>query len=233
MTRKPQPFAAALLPLLALLLSACGNDYHRVPVQAAPISYDNAAYASALCTDDQGIRVLDNYCPIDDGVIGPGGYGWRYHSYLASDPYQDVVYIGYPVGATYVVTRPARVSTLHIDRGRFPASAPPGVRSSSVRVSSLPTVQRSPASSVSRGGFGVPATGTPLPTPAGQSFAAPRALPKAPPPARGAAAAPAPKYAPRTSGGSSSSSGGWGGSKSATSGGSKPTSGSSSGKAGK
>jgi hypothetical protein len=210
---KSQPFRY-LLPLLALLaftLSGCGSDYHRV---AAPVSYDNAAYASALCVDQQGDRVPDNYCPIDDGVMGSGGYGWRYHSYLASDPYQDVVYVGYPVGTSYVTTRPARVSTLHIDRGRFPASPPVGVRSSSVRVSSLPTVQRTGSSNVTRGGFGIPATGTPLPTPAGRAFAAPATLPPAPPrvaPSAAPAATPrapaaAPKYAPRSSGGSFGSS---------------------------
>lgn len=192
---KPQPFKLALFAVLALCcLSACGNSYHRVA--AAPIAYDNSAYASALCVDQQGIRVPDNYCPIDDGVMGNGGYGWRYHPYLASDPYQDVVYVGYPVGTTYVTTRPARVSTLHIDRGRFPTTAPVGVRASSVRVSSLPTVQSSTSSGVTRGGFGV-STGTPIVTGAGKSFASPAPLPKAP------------NYAARTSGGSSSSSGGW------------------------
>lgn len=236
---KSQPFRY-LLPLLALLaftLAGCGNNYHRV---AAPVSYDNAAYASALCVDQQGDRVPDNYCPIDDGVMGSGGYGWRYHSYLASDPYQDVVYVGYPVGTSYVTTRPARVSTLHIDRGRFPVSPPQGVRSSSVRVPSLPSVQRTGSSNVTRGGFGIPATGTPLPTPTGQSFKAPAALPKAPPArvataaapaARAPAAAPpAPKYAPRTSGGSSS--GGWG-SKSSSGSSSGSRSSTSSGKVGK
>lgn len=197
-----------LLPVFALLaLAGCGNNYHRVA--AAPVSYDNAAYASALCVDQQGIRVPDNYCPIGDGVMGSGGYGWRYHSYLASDPYQDVVYVGYPVGTSYATTRPARVSTLHIDRGRFPTTAPVGVRASSVRVSSLPTVQRTGSSSVTRGGFGAPVTGTPLTAPAGRSFAAPAALPPAPPRLASAAAATppaAPRYAPRTSGGSFGSS---------------------------
>lgn len=173
----------------------------------------------------------DNYCPVGDGYMN-SGYGWRYHPYLASDPYQDVVYVGYPVGATYVNTRPARVSTLHIDRGRFPTSPPAGVRASSVRVPSLPVATRPGSSSVSRGGFGVPATGTPLPTPTGTTFRAPAALP--PLPARPAAAppaAPAPKYAPRTSGGSSSSPGGWGSRSSGSS--SFKSSGGSSFKAGK
>lgn len=191
------PVMLLLIAITLFVLTACGNSYHRVP---APIAYDNDAYASALCVDQQGIRVPDNYCPIDDGVIGNGGYGWRYHSYYASDPYQDVVYVGYPVGTTYVTTRPARVSTLHIDRGRFPASPPVGVRSSTVRVSSLPVVQRNP--SITRGGFGV-ATGTPLP--AGKSFAAPAVIPPAP----ATRSTTAPNYTPRTSGGSSSSSGGW------------------------
>jgi uncharacterized membrane protein YgcG len=250
---KPQPLIrSAYLVLLALLaafaLSGCGGQqhYHAIPAPV-PASYDNNMYASAVCVDGQGIRVPDNYCPVGDGYMN-SGYGWRYHPYLASDPYQDVVYVGYPVGATYVTTRPARVSTLHIDRGRFPTSPPRGVRASSVRVPSLPVATRPGSSSVSRGGFGVPAAGTPLPTPTGSTFRAPAALP--PLPARAApvaaaaaprpavappAAAPAPKYAPRTSGGSSSSPGGWSSSRSSGSSGSSgfKSSGGSSFKSGK
>lgn len=163
-----------LAPLLGLLaLTACGDQpYHQV-------SYDDNVYASALCVDQQGVRVPDSYCPIGDGVMNQG-YGWRYHSYRASDPYTDVVYVGYPVGTTYVTQRPARVSTLHIDRGRFPDRAPAGVKASDVRVPSLATVQRS--STIQRGGFGAPgakATGTPVPSRT-LSSAAPGRIP--PPP---------------------------------------------------
>jgi hypothetical protein len=209
---KPQPLILVLLALAtAFVLSACGGQqhYHAIPAPV-PASYDNNMYASAVCVDGQGIRVPDNYCPVGDGYLN-SGYGWRYHPYLASDPYQDVVYVGYPVGTTYVTTRPARVSTLHIDRGRFPTSPPRGVRASSVRVASLSVATRPGSSSVSRGGFGVPTTGTPLPPPTGTAFRAPAALPPLPartaatpprPAAAPPAAAPAPKYAPRTSGGS-------------------------------
>jgi hypothetical protein len=212
---KPQPVTPTRgSPLLALLavatafaLSACGNSNHYQP---RPASYDDNMYASALCVDQHGIRVPDAYCPIGDGAMN-AGYGWRYHSYLASDPYTDVVYVGYPVGTTYVTTRPARVSTIHIDRGRFPDRAPAGVKASDVRVPSLSTVQRNPA--IQRGGFGAPgakAAGTPLPSrslnsPApGRTFAAP-APPPPPPAARSMSSSSVGSY---SSGGGFKSSGG-------------------------
>jgi hypothetical protein len=229
MTRKPQPLILSLLALLAAFaLSACGGQqqhYHAIPAPR-PVSYDNDLYSSTLCVSQQGIRVPNNYC-LDDGMTAPGGYGWYYQDpYRASQPDVVVVYDGYPVPSSgWSRTRPARVSTLHIDRGRFPDNPPAGVRASSVRVPSLPVATRPGSSSVTRGGFGVPATGTPLPTPAGQAFKAPAALPPLPPRAAAVAprpaaappaAAPAPKYAPRTSGGSSSSPGGWSGSRSSS-----------------
>lgn len=151
--------------LLALLISACGgNQYHQVAVPVAQASYDDNLYESALCVNQQNIRVDDSFCHHSPEVGYAGGYGWLHHDYYASDPDVQVVYVGQPVDTrTYLVQRNPRVSTLHIDRGRFPNYPPPGVKAASVKVSSLPVATKT--STIQRGGFGAPGTkavGTPI-----------------------------------------------------------------------
>lgn len=161
--------------LLALLISACGggNQYHQVPVQQ--VAYDDTLYESALCVNQLGIRVLDENCRQAPEVGYAGGYGWLHHDYHAWDNDVEVVYVGQPVDRrVYLVERNPRVSTLHIDRGRFPSYPPPGVTATSVKVSSLPVATKK--STVERGGFGAPgakATGTPIVPARGLSSPAP------------------------------------------------------------
>jgi hypothetical protein len=145
---KSQPRKLFLLPLLALLaiaLSACGSNYHRV--QAAPgvqaVSYDDNLRDDALCIDNNYVRVPDDRCsPLgDDGWFG--GYGWVHHPYPVTADYLDVVYVGYPVDrGLYALARPSNVRTYYIDRGRFPAYPPPGVRAVSVRVPTVAYVNK-------------------------------------------------------------------------------------------
>jgi hypothetical protein len=153
---------AALIaaPLALMALTACGSDSGY-----ANTAYDDDLYASAVCVDARGIRVPDDFCPIGDGGSNQG-FLWNYRPYHSSDNDVDVVLVGYPVDRTvYVPTRPSRVSTLHIDRGRAPYSLPVGsAPASSVRVPTLAAEQRK--SSIQRGGFGAPnarASGSPVP----------------------------------------------------------------------
>jgi hypothetical protein len=154
-------YLAALPTILLAItaLTACGNGSSYTNT-----AYDDDLYASAVCVDGRGIRVPDDYCPIGDGGSNQG-FLWNYRPYHSYDSDVDVVLVGYPVDRTvYVPTRPARVSTLHIDRGRAPYSLPVGsAPASSVRVPTLAAEQRS--STITRGGFGAPnarASGSPV-----------------------------------------------------------------------
>lgn len=154
----------------------------------APVAYDPSAYATAVCVDRASwYRVPDNYCPIGDGELPDHPFMWVYDEYSELDLDIDVVYVGYPVERTrYVTVRPPRVSTINIDRGRFPEKAAPGTApSTSVKLPTVPVERRAP-STVQRGGLGVPsarATNAPRPnrdtsSPApGRAVPAPRATP--------------------------------------------------------
>jgi hypothetical protein len=146
-------------------------------------SYDEAAWAGAMCVDRGWTRVPDNYCPIGDEPAPNHPFFWAYRPYNASTPDVDIVYVGYPVDRhVWVNTRPARVSTLHIDRGSYPERPAAGsAPATSVRVPTAPVRQKT--STITRGGLGTPgarATNAPAPKPGAASAAAPKALPKAP-----------------------------------------------------
>jgi hypothetical protein len=65
----------------------------------------------------------------------------------------DVVYVGYPVDTSWGYDRPRNVSTLHIDRGSYPETAPANARTAStVKVDTAPVRN----SAIRRGGLGVP-----------------------------------------------------------------------------
>lgn len=139
---------ALLASLLTGVLVACGAGTYQ--------SYEDAAYAGAICTDPAGYRVPDSYCPIGDGPPPAGyAYSWAYRPYRSTDRDIDVVYVGYPVDThVWVHTRPANVATLNIDRGSFPETEPAGQpRASSARIATEP-VRRAGSSSVTRGGLG-------------------------------------------------------------------------------
>lgn len=156
-------------------------------------SYDEAAWAGAMCVDNGWTRVPDNYCPIGDEPAPGHPFFWAYRPYQSSAPDIDIVYVGYPVDRhIWVNTRPARVSTLHIDRGSFPERPAAGAApATSVRVPSAP-VRQQKASTITRGGLGTPGASAGSPKPnrdltspapgraAPAPAAAPKALPKAP-----------------------------------------------------
>lgn len=181
----------------AFVLAACGTQ----APQPVPVSYDENMYAAAVCVDRDWVRVPDNFCPIGDGEFPQHPFQWVYDEYSATEIDIDIVYVGYPVERTRYIDRvPPRISTMHIDRGRFPNKAPVG--SAPATSSKLPSepVRRAQSSGVTRGGLGVPgarATAAPRPNrgldspapgrtradraPAAQAPApAPRALPQAP-----------------------------------------------------
>lgn len=149
MTAHRWPFAA-LLALLALLgLSACGNDRP-----------DDRYYAAAVCVDQNGVRVPDDYCPIGDGIDNQG-FAWTYHPYDVHTHDVDVVYVGYPVDRSWTRTRPVRVTTINIDRGRYPerplAGTPAGATTARViTVAEDRREKASGSSTVTRGGLGTP-----------------------------------------------------------------------------
>lgn len=171
---------AAAAALAAVALSACGKPQFA--------SYDDAAYAGALCTDRGYTRVPDNYCPIGDGPVADAAfpYFWTYRPYRGTDSYVDVVYVGYPVDrTTWVTTRPPRVSALHIDRGSYPDAPPAGTAvtgNGAVRVVTEPVRT---LSGVMRGGLGVPrdnkVTGTQNTVPAKAAAVTKAPTPPAPP----------------------------------------------------
>jgi len=166
----------ALLALLAVL-AGCGSERP-----------DDHYYATAVCVDGNGIRVPDNYCPIGDGITN-AGYGWDYHEYRDTDPVVNVVYVGYPVDRTlYTPTRPRRVPTLNIDRGRFPEV--PTAADAGATQAQVPTIAAERKSTITRGGLGVskdarnaeaPAPVRTLDSPAPGRKATPAPLPPPPP----------------------------------------------------
>jgi hypothetical protein len=119
---------------------------------------DDAAYAGAICTDGGWTRVPDQYCPIGDEPVGGQQYWWRYRPYRDTDRDIDVVYVGYQVDRTvWIDRRPARVSTLHIDRGSFPTDPPASagpVSRAKVLTAAEKRRQDDAARGVSRGGLG-------------------------------------------------------------------------------
>lgn len=166
--------AAATIPLLAVVaLSACGAPTFT--------TVEDAVYAGALCTDRVGVRVPDDYCPIGDGEVAGYPYQWRYQTYRSNQPDIDVVYVGYPVAGTWSPQRPINVTTLHIDRGSFPADPPAGSRSTSARVETAPK-RAAQSTSSARGGLGSTA-GRDAATPAPPAKVAPTRRSIAPPPA--------------------------------------------------
>jgi hypothetical protein len=168
-----------LLVLLALfiVLISCGTSTFN--------SYDDAAYAGAICTDGTNIRVPDDYCPIGDGDAPAGyRYHWAYQPYRNTARNIDVVYVGYPVDThVWVHQVPANVSTLHVDRGSFPVAPAAGQpRTAHVIVATEPVRQ----SSVTRGGLGSTSAAA---TPVGKAGPPPRPIPPPPSGARAMAAA--------------------------------------------
>lgn len=145
MSTRPAWQRLAAATVAAAALSACGG-----PTFA---TVEDAAYAGALCTDRGGIRVPDDYCPIGDGDVGGYPYQWRYQTYRSNQPDLDIVYVGYPVATTWTVQRPINVTTLHIDRGSFPADPPAGSRATSARVATAPQ-RAAQSTSSARGGLG-------------------------------------------------------------------------------
>jgi hypothetical protein len=160
---------------LALVLGACG-------ARPAPATYEEAAWAGALCVDGSYVRVPDTYCPIGDEVVAGHPYFWAYREYTDRDRDIDVVYVGYPVErGRWVNTRPARVSTLRIDRGSYPERPAAGqAQTSQVRVETAAEKRRKldAAKGITRGGLGV---GTPVPDKAPVAKAATPPAPKSRP----------------------------------------------------
>jgi hypothetical protein len=144
--------------------------------------YDDDLYVAAVCTDGQGYRVPDTYCPIGDGIVN-AGYGWSYLPYTADTTTVVVPLVGYPVDQRrYTRTLPARVPSLNIDRGSFPERAATGQTAAAATVGTAAarratngtSAARPATSTVSRGGLGVGATSYSAAT------AAPRATPAEP-----------------------------------------------------
>lgn len=140
-----------------LVVAACGAPAHRVAVD----DYDAGLYSAAVCVDQRGYRVPDDFCPIGDGIMNQG-YGWDYYPYRDSVDVVVLPYVGYPVtGPGWTSTRPARVSTINIQRGVMPSSPPVGTNAmqaqvptqAAIRKDAKAPVQRS--STITRGGLGV------------------------------------------------------------------------------
>lgn len=167
--------------LVAALATGCGDPGGQPEFE----SYDEAAFAGALCVDTDYVRVPDNYCPIGDRPVEGHPYFWAYQEYSGTELDIDVVYLGYPVDRTrWTNVRPPRVATTNIDRGSFPERPAPGAApATAVRVESAPVRRRN--SEIQRGGLGVSnaraarPTGTPVAASAG-SAPAPRAVPAPP-----------------------------------------------------
>lgn len=176
---------------VAALSTGCG---------ASPPTYDNNLFASTICVDNAWMRVPDNYCPIGDQVFPDHPYHWVYDEYTANEADLDIVYVGYPVERTrYITTRPSRVPTLNIDRGRFPERPQSGVNASTVRIPTIAVERKQGSSSVQRGGLGVPnARATAAPTPVRRPDSpAPGRATQAAAPSRAAAAPPRAATPPR------------------------------------
>jgi hypothetical protein len=183
-------------------LSACGG-----PPQPTVV-YDDDLFSATPCVDrGSWVRVPDSYCPIGDGISN-GSYTWAYGPpYRYDAPDVTMVYVGYPVDrTTYVLVRPPRVSTTHLDRGRFPERPAPGqpqTSAATVAVSSGAVQRRADVSrgtsptrnpDVRRGGLGAPqdrASSAPVPVTSRSAAAPGRGSDSAP-----AAAKPAGKTAP-------------------------------------
>lgn len=148
----------ALLALLGTLaLSGCSN-YHAAYVPTAQVQPE----AAAICVDNTGLRVPDNYCPIGDGTAGiPSNYhyGWDYYPYSSTSTAVVVPYVGYRVPNTWTRTRPVNVTTININRGSFPTAPTAGMApgaAASVPLSNGKVAGSS--SNIQRGGLGVGAT---------------------------------------------------------------------------
>lgn len=134
--------------------------------RANPASYEDAAYADAVCVDPGGQRVPDSYCPIGDDAPPPGyQYSWRYRPYQANGPAVIIPYTGYHIDAHdgWTDRRPVNITTININRGSFPENPPAGSTASSFKADPKDTiydpkvgnnVNTSPANSVTRGGLG-------------------------------------------------------------------------------
>jgi hypothetical protein len=179
------PFGLLIVLGLLAALVGCGSDRP-----------DEHYYAAAVCVDQDGVRVPDNYCPIGDGIDNQG-FAWNYRPYRDTDHDIDVVYVGYPVDRTvWVHDRPRRVPTINIDRGRYlerPATvAAAGTTSARVvTIADERKVAASGSSTTTRGGLGVSRSArnaeAPQPNrsldskaPGRAGEAKPRPLPKAP-----------------------------------------------------
>lgn len=175
----------ALIPaaLAVISLTACGS-----PAPPAT-SYDPALMAAAVCVGEEVpddledlvdrdlVVVPDNYCPIGDGPAPEGfPYWWAYSDALPVGSELDVPYVGSTIvvvnsGSGWSRARPPRVATLNLARGVY--REVPSAGQSSVRYALAPKgivrpVAPPTASSVQRGGLGVPnarATNAPTPVP--------------------------------------------------------------------
>lgn len=146
-----------LSAVLVAGLTACASATPPQADDENSQAYDQSLYAAATCVDSAWTRVPDDHCPIGDEPVPGHPYFWVYREYRADEVDLDVVFVGYPVDQrTFRNIRPKKVSTLHIDRGRFPEkSAPDSATASSTRVPSTPTLNAGSAT-VQRGGLGVP-----------------------------------------------------------------------------
>lgn len=102
--------------LLVFVLAACG-----APVRPQYVS-------DAVCVDNRYVRVPDLMCPIGDDAFPGHPFHWSYHEYQIGmqQPYV-MPYVGYPVERRYFAdTRPARVTTININRGSFAERPPAG-----------------------------------------------------------------------------------------------------------
>lgn len=172
---------AALPAALVLGLTGCGSP--------APDPYDPSLTAAAVCVGEETpddledlsdrdlVVVPDSYCPIGDGAVEGYPYWWVYSDAVPVGSELDVPGVGdtFVLVGGWSTTRPARVSTVNLSRGVFPA---PGRYTLGARGQVIPKTAVQPgritpvtptrAPSITRGGLGVPgarATGAPTPAP--------------------------------------------------------------------